>query len=485
MHFAGGRVENPIMTSTSHTGTHGKALQINLDGQRYGTFAEIGAGQEVARWFFHVGGASGTVAKSMSAYDMAVSDAIYGATRRYVSRQRLQAMLEHEWALLLERLEKTRGDKTSFFVFANTVATRSYHKPDDGRGWMGIRFQTEPRAEPSEILIHSRLWDPDSPRQQDALGILGVNLCHAAFYHHAAPHTLIAALIDDLARDRVEVDMIKFSGPAFTGLDPRLMSLQLVHQRLTNAVIFTAGGEVLEPAELLHGKPVLLERGNFRPVTNITVDMLERSLAQMRNELGQAGQEPVVIMEMTLRHLMGTQPDIDHADFLARADTLSVLGKTVMISNYSRFHSVASYLRRYTRERVAMSMGIPTLSAVFDDKHYTDLEGGILEAFGKLFKGAVKIHVYPWRNPANGEWVTAGTFQAPRHLEYLYAHLLRNGYIEPIQGVSASAADAMPRDVLEQIQTGDPAWEKLVPAPVVERIKRDRLFGWKEYASGS
>lgn len=467
------------MINSSLSGTHAKALQINLDGQRYGTFAEIGAGQEVARWFFHVGGASGTVAKTMSAYDMAVSDAIYGSTKRYVSRQRLQAMLEHEWNLLLERLDRIRGETTSFFVFANTVATRSYTRPDDGRGWLGIRFQTEPRAGPSEILIHTRLWDGDAPRQQDALGILGVNLAHAAFYHHADPVKLIGSLMDELARDRVEVDMIKFSGPAFAGLDSRLMSLQLVHQRLTNAALFTAQGEVLEPAEVLHKKPVLIERGNFRPITNITLDMLERSLAQMRNDPLMDGQEPVVLMEMTLRHLLGSGPELDHADFLARADTLSVLGKAVMISNYSRFHSVAAYLRRYTQNGVVMSMGVPTLAALFEEKHYQDLEGGILEAFGRLFKGPVKIYVYPWRNPADGEWVTAGTFQAPRRLEHLYAHLLRNGFIEPIQGVTPVAVDKLPQDVLGQIQAGDPAWEAQVPGQVVERIKRDRLFGWK------
>ena len=466
------------MNESEAGSTHQKALQINLDATRYGTFAEIGAGQEVARWFFHVGGAAGTVAKTMSAYDMAVSDAIYGPAERYVSRQRLQAMLDHEWALLLQRLDKVRGDRTMFFVFADTVATRSFTRREDGHGWLGIRFQAVPRGAPADILIHARLWDQDNARQQDALGLLGVNLIHAAFYQHSQPAELIGALIDGLTRDRLEVDMIKFSGPAFDAVDHRLMSLQLVHQRLTNAAFFTAAGEVVEPAEILYQQPVLIERGSFRPVTNVTLEMLERSTAQMRADPERRG-EPVVLMEMTLRHLLGAQPDIDHADFLARVDTLSVLGKTVMISNYSRFHNVAGYLRRYTQQRIVMDMGIPTLAALLDEQYYADMEGGILEAFGRLFKGAVKLHIYPWRNPNNGELVTATTFKAPPHLEFLYAHLLQSGHIEPIHDFNPAQLDVLPRDVLHEIQTGDPIWETLVPAPVVARIKRDQLFGYR------
>lgn len=458
-------------------GTQQKALQINVDATRYGTFAEIGAGQEVVRWFFLVGGAAGTVAKTMSAYDMAVSDAIYGQTERYVSRQRLQAMLDHEWALLLERLKTSRGERTCFFVFADTVATRSFTRHEDGRGWMGIRFQTEPGGPPSEIRIHTRLWDQDNARQQEALGILGVNLIHAAFYLHTDPEKLIGALMDSLMRDRVEVDLIKFSGPAFTGVDGRLMSLQLVHQRLTNAAFFTADGDLVEPAELLHGKPVLIERGSFRPVTRVTLDMLERSLDRMRTGPGADGQEPVVLMEMTLRHLLGTQPEIDHADFLARADTLSELGQTVMISNYSRFHNVASYLRRYTRGRVGMVMGLPTLTVLFEEQYYTDLEGGILEALGRLFKGDVKLYVYPWRHAKDGEWVTAETFAPPPALTHLYAHLLANGYVTSIASSSTIVPDVLPREALACLQAGNPAWETMVPPLIVARIKRDRLFG--------
>src|SRR5688572_28840541 len=230
--------------------THQKARQINLDATKYGTFAEIGAGQEVARFFFRAGGAAGTVAKTISAYDMAVSDAIYGSTERYVSRQRLQAMLQHESDLLLQRLDQTRGDKITFFTFANTVATHSFTRQEEGHGWMGMRFQTRPREQPSEIILHVRLLDRENVRQQEALGVLGVNLIHGAFYQHREPAKLIRALLDNLTWERVEVDLIRFSGPAFAGADNRLMALELVRQGLTEAAMFTAAGEAVQWAEL-------------------------------------------------------------------------------------------------------------------------------------------------------------------------------------------------------------------------------------------
>ncbi|HUE37868.1 MAG TPA: hypothetical protein VMR29_00080 [Candidatus Binatia bacterium] len=246
--------------------THDKASWINLDAARYGTFAEIGAGQEVARWFFHVGGAAGTVAKTISAYDMALSDALYGATDHYVSRKRLEAMLDRESAGLVEQLGARRGGRTAFFAFADTVAARSYSRHENGDGWLGVRFQTAPRGESSEVIIHAHLLDEDPAREQEALGVLGVNLIFGAFYH-APPELLIASLLDGLTRDRVEVDMIKLSGPAFPGIDDRLMSLQLVEQGLTDATLLTADGEVVQRSEVLYRRPILVERGSFRPVT--------------------------------------------------------------------------------------------------------------------------------------------------------------------------------------------------------------------------
>jgi hypothetical protein len=462
-----------------------KALRINIDAARYGTFAEIGAGQEVARWFFHVGGAAGTVAKTISAYDMAVSDAIYGPGERYVSRQRLVAMLDHEWTLLLERLEAKRAEKTKCFVFADTVATKSHTRPEDGHGWLGIRFQSEPRGPASEIIIHARMWDLDNVRQQEALGLLGVNLIYGAFYFSGSPEALIGSLMDKLTRDRMEVDMLKFSGPAFRGVDNRLMSLQLVEQRLTNAVVFAPDGEVVEPAELLYHKPVLIERGSFRPITRVTLDMLERSLAQLRRAPDMEGREPIILMEMTLRNLLTLAEKIEHADFLARMDTLRALGKTVMISNYSRFHNVTLYLRRYTHERIVMVLGIPTLQQLLDEEHYRDLEGGVLEAMSLLMRGPVALYVYPWKNSETGEVVTAEIFEAPPPLRHLYAYLLDNHRVEPIHDTTPADLSILPRDVLGRLQEGDPSWEELVPAEVARVIRAGRLFGLREPAGVS
>jgi len=483
----------PGPAPTAALSTHDKALRINIDATRYGTFAEIGAGQEVARWFFHVGGAAATVAKTISAYDMAVSDAVYGPTPRYVSRQRLQSMLDHEWSLLLERLEKARGPSTKFFVFADTVAARSYRHAEEGHGWLGIRFQPEMRSPPCQIIIHARMWDPDNARQQEALGILGVNLIHAAFYYHDRPGTLIGSLLDGLTRDRMEVDMIKFSGQGFAGVDNRLMSLQLVQQRLTNAALFAPDGEVVEPAELLHGMPVLIERGSFRPITTVTLDMLEQSMALMRTEPPVGGvdgrdrpeagprepdrREPVVLLEMTLRNLMSLDERVDHADFLARMDTLRVLGRTVMISNYSRFHNVTTYLRRYTRDRIGMVLGVPTLSQIFEEKHYEDLEGGILEALGRLLSGPVRLYIYPVVGPDGSHVVTAATFRPGPQLSSLYAYLRDNRRVVSITPGTGFDPAILPRNVITLIRAGDPSWERHVPVEVARIIKERGLFG--------
>ena len=459
-----------------------KALRINIDAARYGTFAEIGAGQEVARWFFHVGGAAGTVAKTISAYDMAVSDAIYGPGERYVSRQRLVAMLDHEWALLLERLDSKRAEKTKCFVFSDTVATKSHTRQEDGHGWLGIRFQSEPRGPASEIIIHARMWDLDNVRQQEALGILGVNLVYGAFYSAGSPEALIGSLMDELTRDRMEVDMLKFSGPAFHGADNRLMSLQLVEQRLTNAAVFAPNGDVVEPAELLYHKPVLMERGSFRPITRVTLDMLDKSLAQLRARPEMQGPDPIILMEMTLRNLLTLGEKIEHEDFLARMDTLRALGKTVMVSNYSRFHNVISYLRRYTQERIVMVLGIPTLQQLFDEEHYRDMDGGVLEAMGRLMRGPVTLSVYPWKNNETGDVLTAETFKPPGALSHLYAYLLEDHRVEAIRDTTPADLSILPRDVLARLQGGDPSWEELVPQEVARVIKQGGLFGFREPA---
>jgi hypothetical protein len=383
-------------------------------------------------------------------------------------------MLDYEYDLLLERLDKTRGGKTAFFVFANTVATRR----EAGRGWLGIRFQAESGSDPSEIILHVRMPDKESIRQQEALGIIGVNLVHGAFYLHREPAALIRSLLDDLTWERVEVDMIRFAGPAFARVDNRLMALQLVQQDLTEAAMFTAKGEAVQWAEVLHQKPALIQRGSFHPVTKATLDVLERALEQFVQEPELKGEPPVVLMEMTLRHLT-TDAGIDEENFLQRADMLSALGKTVLISNFRRFHRLAAYLSRYTQRPLGLALGASKLAEILDEKFYNESEGGLLGGLGQLFKNPARLYVYPHLDLASGHRLTVDNFPVPPHLRHLYAHLLENRFIQGIRNVNADLLPIRSRDVLEKIKSGDAAWERLVPPAIVETIKRDGLFGYR------
>jgi len=456
--------------------THQKALQINLDPSKYGVFAEIGAGQEVARWFFRVGGASGTIAKTISAYDMTFSDSIYGPADRYVSRQRLETMLTHEYGLLVDSLHAKRGGTTRFFAFADTVAARSFSRVDDTHGWMGMRFQAVPGAEASQIVIHVRLLDRDSVAQQEALGALGVNLIHAALNSYQDPGALLTSLLDNLSAERVEIDVVKLSGPAFPGIDNRLISLQLVQRGLTNAAMIAANGEVVQPAEVLYKKPILVMRGSFRPVTRTMVDMLDCALAQFVQEPAVAGEPVVVLTEMTLNHLIHGG-GIDHQDFLARADILGALGKTVVISNYGLYYRLAAHLFSFTKKMVGIAMGVPTLREVFNEKYYTELSGGILESFGRLFENDLRVYVYPQRDAATGALISAGNLAVKPHLQHLYSYLFENRFIESIRGYDESYLPIYSDHVLAQIQAGDPGWEAGVPPPVAEIIRKRGLWG--------
>ena len=457
--------------------THSKALQVNLEAVRYGTFAEIGAGQEVARWFFRVGGAAATVAKAISAYDMIFSDAIYGQSDRYVSRPRLETMLDHEYALLVERLQPSRGERTCFFVFADTVATRSYSRQEDGHGWLGIRFQPEPLGPPSDITIHVRLTDGDTEAQQEALGVLGVNLVHGALFLHATPTAIIASLLDNLTSARAEVDMVEFTGPAFAGLDNRLMSLELVRCGLTHAAMFAADGRIVQPSEALYKKCVLIERGSFRPATKVTVDMLRCATAQFVQEPGVAGSDLVVLFEMTLRNLSDTG-EIDAQDFLDRADILATLGHTVLISDFAEYHRLAAYLFRHTRKLIGLVMGVPTVRQLFDARYYGDLDGGILESFGRLFRNDLKIYAYPLLDAATGSLVTAGNLRVDPHLRHLYAYLVENRLIESLRDVDVQCLNIFSRDVLARMRAGDPSWEAMTPPAVVHLITQRGLLGY-------
>ena len=457
--------------------TDEKALRINLDPTKYGTFAEIGAGQEVARRFFRVGGAACTVAKTMSAYDMTFSDAIYGPTDRYVSRARLQRMLDHEYNLLVERLDRNFGAEKTFFVFADTVAARSFKERNESHGWLGARFQSHPREQPSQIIIHVRLLDDANVDQQEALGVIGVNLLHGAFYD-AQPEKLISSLHENLPPGRIAVDMIKFSGPRFQSVDNRLMSLQLISQGLTNAVMFKADGETVQPAEVFYKKAILVERGSFRPVTYATNDMLDGARRVFLTQCDCSPEDLVVLMEMTLENLLaGGQ--IDHADFLARVDILGALGRTVLISKFAEYYRLAGYLFRYTNKSIGLVMGVPSLIEIFNEKYYTNLEGGILEALGRMFKGGLKLYVYPTIDEATGKIVSATQIKVAPNLRSLFRYLIDNQCVQEITDYHPEYLRIHPPEVLAKLQSGDSNWERMVPPEVVHIIKKRQFFGYR------
>ena len=461
--------------------TNRKALQINVDAHKYGTFAEIGAGQEVARRFFLVGGAAGTIAKTMSAYDMTFSDAIYGPADRYVSRARLNTMLNHEYALLVERLDRKLGNERTFFVFADTVAARSFKQHNESHGWLGVRFQTQPRGEPNEIIIHVRMLDEANAEQQEALGVIGVNLLHAAFYQ-SQPQRLISCLHENLAPGRMQVDLIKFSGPAFAKIDNRLMNLQLVSQGLTDAVMFTADGEMVQASEILHKKAILIERGSFRPVTYATNDMLEGARRQFLKETGCSEKELVVLMEMTLENLLA-EGQLNHADFLQRVDILGALGRTVLISKFGEYYRLAGYLSRYTNKMIGLVMGVPTLHEIFDEKYYLNLEGGILEVLGRMFKHGLKLYVYPMIDEKTGKVVTATQTEVASNLRSLFQYLIDNRYIAEIVDYQKDFLRIYPAAVLAKLKAGDKSWEEMVPPEVVQIIKEREFFGYRPAAA--
>jgi hypothetical protein len=442
--------------------------------------------------FFQAGGASGTVAKTISAYDMTFSDAIYGKAPRYVSRERLSLMLDHEYDLLLERLAAQRGNRTQFFVFADTVATRNFQGSNEAHGWMGVRFQTEPEGPPSEILLHVRMWDRENILQQQALGIIGVNVLYGAFNYRDDPCRFIDSLLDNLSTERIEVDMLRFSGPAFTGVDNRLMALHLVECGLTNAVMFSPAGEMLQPSEALHKKAILVERGSFRPVTLVNLDMLRCAETQLKREPAVAGKEVVVLMEITMNNLLASGK-LDPLDFLARVDLLGELGLTVLISNHLEYHRLTAYFRRYTKEMVGVAMGINNLRELFNPKWSEKLPGGILESFGRLFRHAVKLYIYPMRadtyrryietrgiNPGadlpEGGVIEVGNLPMPGDLRHLYAHLVQNQNIGAITGYDTAVMSILADDVRRLIRQQNPAWTRMVPEKVATMIRQRGLF---------
>ncbi|MEO6714631.1 MAG: hypothetical protein ABIM89_14515 [Mycobacteriales bacterium] len=457
-----------------------KALRINLDPRWYGTVAEIGAGQEVARWFFRAGGAAGTIAKSMSAYDMAVSDAVYGKSERYVSLGRLQAMLDREIDLNIERLSETRGAHTSFFAFADTVVARSYQGGNECHGWMGVRFQAQPLDEPSQIVLHVRMLDEDASLQQEALGIVGVNLLHAAFFERHEPDQVVASLLDRLTTGRIEIDMIAFRGIEFRSVDNRVMALRLVQLGLSGVAMFGPDREVLQPSETLRKHAVLVERGSFRPPTVVNIDMLDCALAKFERDPAVQGKPVLALTELTMGNLRAGQAEVDRRDFLARADLLAACGMTVLISDYVEYYPLAVYLGERTQERIGMVMGVPSLIDLFDEANHNQLPGGILESFGRLFKNDLKLYIYPMQDLDTGAVVTVEDMPVEPTLRPLFDYLAGRGSFVHLDKYRPDYLPILSRDVLRRIPTGDSEWEAMVPPAVAELIVGRSFFGHRK-----
>lgn len=453
--------------------TKRKALKINLDPRIYGTFAEIGAGQEVSRNFFNAGAASGTVAKTMSAYDMTFSDEIYGKSARYVSRQRMVAMLGHEYQIVQERLASKRGENTTFFALANTVRAKGFRDTNEEcHGWMGVRFQTDPMGPSNDIQLHVRLLDGTNAKQAEALGILGVNLLYAAYHLREHLPTFLRSLMDELNRWRVEIDMVDFSGPAFEAsvFQDRLVALELVRSDLSDAALFGANGEIWQASDVLYKRPVLLNRGSFDPITRVNLDMIDKGRASFIEDFGAKAENHIEILEITMHNLLCMDDcAVEYDNFLARADVLQSLGKNVLISKYAEFHRLSGFLARHTKEPIAIILGLPLFEELFNERWYMDLDGGLMEAFGRLFRNQVRLYVYPAGDPMTGKIRDAWHARVTREQQHLLNYLLDTNCVTPLKNGLDDQIFQTSADVRQMIQNRDERWRTMVPPIVLER----------------
>lgn len=456
-----------------------KALQVNLDPEIYGTFAEIGAGQEVVRHFFRAGGASGTIAKTMSAYDKDFSDAIYGkeVNGRYVCESRLKKMINHEYGLITERLDREKHPHKRFFSFANNAATINFSKTNDGHGWMGIRFQLNSDSEPNDVILHYLLHEREAKQQQESAGILGVNLLYGCMFHYNDPKALIKQLFENISQGHVEIDMIQMNGPDFDYVDNRLLSLYLVREKMTEAVIFGPDGINLQPSDVLYKKNILAIRGSFRPVTKVNIDMIKNGYNKFILENRVTKDTLQVLFEITLSNL-STDGEIDEQDFLDRADILCSLGQTVLISNYQQYYKLLDYFSRFTKRRMGIILGVPNLKQIFEEKYYRHLSGGILEAFGRMFNRDLKVYLYPYQKQKEGELTNSKNLQIHPRFRPLYEYLIYNNRIVDID-YDSKVLHIFSPIVLRMIKNGISGWEDLVPAYVDNIIKEKKLFGYK------
>lgn len=420
--------------------TKRKALTLNLNEQIYGTFAEIGAGQEVARNFFNAGAASGTIAKTMSAYDMAFSDAIYGPEEsgRYVSESRLRGMLSHEYALLTERLTGKKYKDRRFFAFANTVTTLNFNKTNEPHGWVGIRFQHEPGAQPSDIIFHVKLLDSDTLLQQKVLGVLGVNLVFAANYYIDDVQTMIESLVDNLSTGSVEIDLIKVHGPAFKGVNERLINLYLIAKGYSKAAIFSPEGEAYQAKDFLYKKNIMILRTKYRQKSNPNFDLFNLAVEQFKRNPGVDDSNLVVMIEVLMSNALADEQAFtaeDLAYFAQRAEYLCSTGNTIIVSNFRRNNYLAEYITQFKPNNMGISTNISNLSNIFNSKNYNEehYTNELLAYISGMFSKNVKLYAYPYLDKQKNEIVTTENMPVSEEAKPLFDFLVKNRYIIDIE----------------------------------------------------
>ncbi len=472
--------KNRKQQNVSSRSTKEKALRLNLDEKKYGTIVEIGAGQEVARAFFRAGAAAGTIAKTMSAYDMQFSDAIYGVqTGRYVSKARVKAMMDKEFRLVVDRVGDTRPQNSRFFAYAATVAAKSWNRDNECHAWCGVRVQMYPGAEPSDIIVHVRMRDDTAEQQQEALGVLGVNLIYAAYYYFDMPKQLIHSLTDNITHGRLEIDSISFNGPYFEDIDNHGVNLNLIRHWKTRAVMFYANGEVAVPAEMLYKKNVLMIRGSFSPVTKLNVDMIEQGMEAFTHAKSINAEDTIALAEISLNDALGNDKGVGETDIINRAKLLNSLGYNVMITDYTRYFSVRAYFRQFTQKQIGIVLGISNMRQIFDPAFYRGVTGGMLEGFGKLFPDNTSLFVYPEAAP-DGGLTTYEDLTLPEEFKYLYQHLVVNNFIQGIDCSDFELFKIKSREIMKHIAQGHDGWEDQLPDGVAEQIRAHNMFGYRE-----
>ena len=464
--------------------TKHKALAINLRPDFYGTIAEIGGGQEVSRTFFQAGGASGTIAKSISAYDKKFSDHLYGqGVNRYVSENRLRQMLDSEYREVKDILDEEKGSKTKFFAFANTVEILNFKKTNIAQGWVGVKFQLLPKAESNEVVIHVNLLENDPVLQQYTLGILGVNLIYAAMYYSDRPNLFLQSLMDNLSLDRLAINMAEMTGPQLNFVDNRLLALQLVRNGMTRAAMFDKHGRVLQPYDQLYKKDVIILRGSFRPITVVGFDMIKTAYAMLQKNAEIHRENVMVLCEMTMSNLLA-DGEFDEHDFLDRVNLLNAMGQSVLITNFKEFYPLVHYLNSYVKiNKLRLVMGAPTFQKVMAEKFYDQLQGGIIEAVGKLFKRNVKVYVYPSltdKDNPNSELLTSQNVSIEEKQKLLVEYLKESKFIVDLKNYKTDHLTVSSHKVLKMIKENNPEWEKMVLRNVAYYIKEKGLFGFHE-----